>query len=88
MNRVHAISLLQGCRTLSDAETKLAALTPIPSRAARWGLWDGWSGRPSTTAGLILGAVKPGNKDVQKVEDDYDEACELGRNLAMCETPS
>jgi hypothetical protein len=72
--------LLGECETLAQAEGHLAQLDlPIP---VRWGLWDGWSGRPRVLSGIVPDPKyqEPHHKKIAK---DYAEACEIGAKLAL-----
>lgn len=81
--RNEARTILEGCETLADADKGLFKL--VESRAMRWGLFDGWSGRTRTLAGLIpMNELEPS----PQVKKDYREGCEIGRELSMREVPS
>lgn len=76
-----AAPLLVTCQTLADADHLLMKVRPLPSRALRCGLFDGFAGRPRTTAGL---AIDPPPKEVVM---DYQEGCEIGRELSLRNVP-
>lgn len=84
-----AAKLLSECETLAQADKHLLGLMPIPNIATRWGLWDGWSGRPQSIAGIVSEVTQ---KLQPKVFDaavkDYREAFEIGRRLSMAELPA
>ena len=81
--RNEARKKLERCLSLEDADVQLQALAPMPSKATRWGLWDGWTGRPKTTAGLALGS------EVATVDGrDYREGYEIGRELSLRDVPA
>ena len=62
-------SILAGCRTLSDAAARLEHL--VPSKAERWGLWDGWAGREPSLAGLPLMPAVGSNGAPLQAFDEY-----------------
>ena len=75
-------------RTLTEAETRLALLTPIPSRAWRWGCWDGWDDRPSCLSGLIVETPEKSEYS-RKTALEYDLGVQVGKCLrkeSLCET--
>jgi hypothetical protein len=45
-----AVTILVSCKTLAVADRQLADL--YPRAAIRWGVYDGWSSRPESIAGL------------------------------------
>ena len=79
-----AQGLLERCRDLATANELLMQLTPLPTLAMRWGIWDGYSGRPESFAGL------PGSEKNPKphVIADYKEGREIGRRLYMADLPA
>ncbi len=72
-----ARDLLKQCRTLADADKALRTLTPILPRPFRWGMWDAWSGRECSTAGLEMGT----EEGRRRAALDYDEGFKVGRQL-------
>lgn len=63
--------------SLEEAEENLSKLNLKLSLAMMWGLWDGWSGRPGSLAGL-------GKEPVgYAVEQEYETGRESGRKLAL-----
>lgn len=85
-----AKKLLRQAKTLSDAEAKLTALRPIPTKAFRWGLWDGWEGwRPNCTSGVAPEHVEAGKPaHTQQEAYKYKEGYEIGRRLSLDEVPA
>ena len=82
-----ARTILSKCRDLTDAETKLAQLTPIPTKAQRWGLYDSWAGRPMVTSGLVSELLKD-TKEGKEIIAQYKEAFEYARQLFLDGVPS
>lgn len=72
---------LKGCRSLADAQRLLHEARGL-SLARAWGLWDGWAGRPRTTAGL-----GPQDKIPRQAKADYLAACDEGARLSLEELP-
>lgn len=70
-----ALEILRKCTSLDDAEHGLQTL-PKASLGMRWGLWDGWSGRRRTLAGVS-----------DKEKYDYLEGCEIGCELSLRNLP-
>ena len=78
-----AAKILPLCRSLDDAERRLLKLQPIQSVAMRWGLFDGYRGRPSSLAGLC-----PSDREAPKaIEMDYKEGVSIGREISMRREP-
>jgi hypothetical protein len=75
------LAILKKCRTLDEADKALLKVSPIPSRSLRWGLFDGFVGRPRTVT--LLDGQNSG-----QVRADYLEGCEIGRELSMRRLPS
>lgn len=71
---------LTACRTLADAEGALDLELDINSKPTKWGLFDGWAGRPASTAGLIPTALL-GKPEADEIEAEYGEAYSLGLGL-------
>lgn len=63
-----ARKILENCATLGQAEAKLgrSGLT----KAESWGLFDGFSGRPEATGGVLVGDL-----------DEYAKAFDLGKRI-------
>lgn len=68
--------ILSQCCTLEAADSLLQHRQPKFTQAARWGVWDGFTGRPWTTAGLGTEPIDPG------ILADYDQAYQMGRDAA------
>lgn len=78
-----AAAALHRCRTLDAADRALEAAFPGPARRCqRWGLWDGWAGRPCCPF------VKEGPPSSDREVRDYREAWEAGRRLSVAEVPA
>ena len=78
------LEILKKSTTLEEADKLLSSVFELKQHekmAIRWGLWDGWRGRPMTLAGLVGERADPGDSVVA----DYHEACEIGRELSMRE---
>lgn len=74
--------LLQQCKSLKDAEQRLMSIIPLPSKALKWGLWDGWTAREWSTDGLYAqkDATQPASDKQMK---DYDEGYAVGKRLRL-----
>lgn len=72
------LAALRKSKSLQDANTNLRALgaDDFP-QAIRWGLWDGYSGREPSTAGLFTGDACP-----EERQNDYLRAYAVGRSLS------
>lgn len=72
-------NVLKFCRTLDSADNKLKSFKREASeRPWRWGVYDGWTSRPSTLGGLC-----PENCPTDpKIKWEYDTGYQLGRKLA------
>lgn len=82
------LDLLPGCKNLEAADlylSKIPALKDCTCRAMRWGLFDGWAGRPATLAGLVMNLDDGPDNLTRK---DYMEGYEIGRELSLRELPS
>lgn len=71
------LTILTACATLRDADLKLKGLLPVPTRAWRWGLWDGWRELPLSTSGLVSQSMI----GKSKAEADYERGYGVGRTL-------
>lgn len=74
------VAVLSKCTTLDEADFRLKIDFGIEHVSRRWALWDGWDGRPATTAGLI----STNNLDTElgrEIEADYNTAYICGHNL-------
>lgn len=83
MDYALARRILKRCRTLDDAELKLAELDPLPSRAFRWGLFDGHAGRPKSLAGIIAAKASAVTTEEsrRRMAREYSEGHLLGESL-------
>lgn len=79
-NLVNVELLLRGCSSLKDAEQQLTRITPMPSKALRWGLWDGWSGRSHSTDGLYY-TCDSETPQAEKQLREYEEGYATGQRL-------
>lgn len=82
--RNQAREILSQCKTLHDAEEALCKINPVLSLALRWGLHDGFRGRPRTLTGFAQEGERVSDDD----RLDYNEGCEIGRELSLREVPS
>lgn len=88
--REAVMHILKTCKLLAGpkgADAKMVYLghqgyDKLPE-AIRWGLVDGYNGRPPTTSGLT--SQEEPDPDIVK---DYHEAYETGQKMSMCELPS
>jgi hypothetical protein len=79
-----ALDLLPCCVTLMQADDRLAViLVGRRWRALRWGLFDGYRGRPKALSG-----VSAGDKPDKGAELDYAEGYEVGRELYLRGVPA
>lgn len=73
------VKSLSNAKTLAEADYFLDQDERLVSPATRWGLWDGWSCRPYSTAGLI----NQNTADYDKAESEYKQGRDLGRKLYL-----
>ncbi len=72
-------AVLKRCRSLNEADVGLQAMLPLPSKATRFGLFDGWNERPFTLAGLALGCKEAPSKITEEYRTGYEMGCDLRR---------
>ncbi len=78
-------AILAHCKTLAEADDLLRKVRPALSRASRWGMFDGWTGRASTLAGL---APQDGKEVPTEIAQDYNEGRAIGIELSLRNVPA
>lgn len=69
---------IRKCKTLDEADDQLIDL--VKSRAMRWGMWDGFTGRPKSLAGLAP-FVKEHEDVPAEIMLDYKQGYEFGKGF-------
>lgn len=75
------LALATDLKTADELVSDLEGLA-MP-RSKRWGLWDGYAGRPWSTAGIVPSelVIAKNLAEAEALESSYDQGYKLGRVL-------